>query len=96
MDRFYVDYGAEWRFGGSRFVCHRLYGTWFLALDVENWQVRDWRFDWTIKGGYEFSKLAGIGRKMRFYASYHDGFSYEGQFFKMKTSYGEFGFSWGF
>ncbi|NGX46565.1 MAG: hypothetical protein K940chlam2_01757 [Chlamydiae bacterium] len=96
METFYVDYGAEWRFGGSRFVCHRLYGTWFLALDVENWQVRDWQFDWTIKGGYEFSKLAGIGRKMRLYASYHDGFSYEGQFFKLKTNYGEFGLSWGF
>lgn len=96
MDRFYVEYGAEARFLPSRFCFHQLYGTFFLAFDVQNWQVRDWDFDWTIKGGYEISKLAGIGRKMRLFASYHDGFSYEGQFFLKRTSYGEFGFSWGF
>ncbi len=96
MDRYYVEYGAEWRGLSSRFCYHRLYGTFFLALDVQNWQVRDWDFDWTIKGGYEISKLAGVGRKIRIFAAYHDGFSYEGQFFLMKTRYGEFGFSWGF
>jgi len=96
MDNFYVEYGAEWRFLPTRFHYHRLYGTPFIAIDVQNWQVRDWEFDFTIKAGYEFSKLAGIGRKMRFFASYHHGFSYEGQFFLEKTDYGEFGFSWGF
>lgn len=96
MDNFYVDYGIEYRFLPARFDYHRLYGTWFIAMDVQNWQVRDWNFDFTVKGGYEFSKLAGIGRKMRFYASYHHGYSYEGQFFLERTEYGEFGFSWGF
>lgn len=96
MDTFYVEYGAETRFLSSCFHYQRLYGTFFLALDVQNWQVRDWGFDWTIKGGYEISKLAGIGRKMRLFAAYHDGYSYEGQFFLEKTDYAEFGFSWGF
>jgi len=96
MDTFYVDYGAEFRFWPTRFHYHRIYGTPFIALDVQNWQVRDWGFDFTIKAGYEISKLAGIGRKMRLYGSYHHGYSYEGQFFLEKTNYGEFGFSWGF
>lgn len=96
MDTFYVEYGAELRAFPTRFCFQQLYGTFFLAVDVQNWQVRNWGFDWTVKGGYEISKLAGIGRKIRFFASYHDGFSYEGQFFLEKTNYGEFGFTWGF
>ena len=96
MDNFYVEYGAEARWWATRFCYQRLYGTFFLALDVQNWQVRDWDFDWTIKGGYEISKLQGVGRKMRIFLSYHDGFSYEGQFFLLRTHYGEFGLSWGF
>lgn len=96
MDNFYVEYGAEARFLSTRFCYQRIYGTFFLAVDVQNWQVRDWGFDWTVKGGYEISKLAGVGRKMRLFASYHHGYSYEGQFFKKRTSYGEYGLSWGF
>lgn len=96
MKYVYLDYGAEARFFPKRFCYQRIYGTFFVALDVQNWQVRHWNFDWTIKGGYEISKLAGVGRKMRLFASYHWGYSYEGQFFLKKTRYGEYGFSWGF
>lgn len=96
MDTFYVEYGAEARFFPARFCYQRLYGTFFAAIDVQNWQVREWDFDWTIKAGYEISKLEGVGRKMRLFASYHDGFSYEGQFFLEETNYWEFGLSWGF
>lgn len=96
MKTFYVEYGAELRILGRKFDYHRLYGTPFFAIHLENWQVRNWDLDATFKLGYEFSKLAGIGRKMRLFASYHHGFSYEGQFFKKRTQYGEFGFSWGF
>lgn len=96
MKSFYVEYGAELRILGSKLSYHRLYGTPFLAIDIQNWQVRNWDFDFTVKAGYELSKLAGIGRKMRIYAEYHHGFSEEGQFFLRRTQYGEFGFSWGF
>lgn len=96
MDTFYLEYGAEARFLASRFCYQRLYGTFFLAFDAQNWQIRDWGFDCTIKGGYEISKLEGVGRKMRLFAAYHYGYSYEGQFFLEKTNYGEFGLSWGF
>ncbi|MGC2595392.1 MAG: DUF1207 domain-containing protein [Rhabdochlamydiaceae bacterium] len=92
----YVEYGAELRILGTRFYYHRIYGTPFLAIHFENWQQRHWDVDLTVKLGYEISKLQGVGRKMRVYVDYHNGFSYEGQFFNKRTQYGEFGFSWGF
>jgi hypothetical protein len=96
MKYLYVQYGAELRVLGTKFYYHRLYGTPFFAVHLENWQVRHWDLDATYKIGYEFSKLEGIGRKMRLYIDYHHGFSYEGQFFRKRTQYGEVGFSWGF
>ena len=93
---FYVLYGTEIRAGGTKLSYHRLYGTPFLAIFINNWQQRHWGFDMTVKAGYEFSKLQGIGRKMRLFASYHNGYSWEGQFFNKHTQYGEFGLSWGF
>lgn len=96
MKTFYIEYGAELRILGKKINYHRLYGTPFLAIDIQNWQVRNWDCDVTVKAGYELSKLAGVGRKIRFFASYHHGFSEEGQFFLERTQYGEFGISWGF
>jgi hypothetical protein len=96
MKTFYVEYGAECRFLEKKIDYHRLYGTPFVAVHMENWQARDWGFDISVRLGYEFSRLAGVGRKMRLYADFHHGYSYEGQFFKKKTDYGEVGFSWGF
>jgi hypothetical protein len=95
LQRLYIEYGFEARMFGRKIGYHRLYGTPFFALHVENWQVRHWGFDVTAKLGYELSKLQGIGRKMRIYVDYHNGYSYEGQFFKKRTQYGEVGLSWG-
>ncbi|MBI2743508.1 MAG: DUF1207 domain-containing protein [Chlamydiales bacterium] len=95
MKTFYVEYGMELRLFGKKLDYHRLYGTPFLAIHLENWQVRNWSLDTTIKAGYELSKLQGVGRKMRIYADYHQGFSYEGQFFKKRVKYYEIGLSWG-
>lgn len=92
----YVEYGMELRLLGKKLYYHRLYGTPFFAVHIENWQQRDWNLDATYKLGYEISKLQGIGRKMRLYVDYHHGYSYEGQFFNERTEYGEIGFSWGF
>ncbi len=92
----YVEYGAEFRFLGRNLDYHRLYGTPFLAGHFEHWQARHWDIDATVMLGYEWSKLQGIGRKMRIYADWHKGFSEEGQFFKRHTQYGELGLSWGF
>ncbi len=92
----YVEYGIEWRFWGKRLDYHRLYGTPFIAINLENWEQHHWDLDTTIKAGYELSKLQGVGRKTRFYVDWHHGFSYEGQFFNERVSYGEVGVSWGF
>ena len=81
---------------GKKLYYHRLYGTPFFAIHIENWQQHHWDFDIFAKLGYELSKMQGVGRKMRVYVDYHHGFSYEGQFFNERTEYGEFGFSWGF
>ena len=96
MKTLYVEYGAEFRFMGRNLDYHRLYGTPFIAAHFENWQVRHWGIDATVMIGYEWSKLQGIGRKMRVYIDGHKGFSVEGQFFKRHTQYAEFGLSWGF
>ncbi len=96
MKTFFAKYGAELKLLGKKLYYHQLYGTPFLAIHLENWQVRDWNLDLFVKIGYELSKLQGVGCKMRLYVDYHHGYSYEGQFFLEKTQYGEAGFSWGF
>ncbi|HSX37260.1 MAG TPA: DUF1207 domain-containing protein [Chlamydiales bacterium] len=92
----YLEYGTEVRFLGTKFIKQRLYGTLYLTLHFRNMQELDWNFDGTYRGGYEFSKLQGIGRKFRFYIEYHHGYSYEGQFSKMRDHYMEYNISYGF
>jgi len=92
----YLEYGTEARFLGSKFLKQRLYGTCFIALFWRNVQQLDYNFDGTYRAGYEFSKLAGIGRKFRLYVGYHHGYSLEGQFQKLRTHYFEFNMNYGF
>jgi Protein of unknown function (DUF1207) len=92
----YIEYGTEVRFLGTKFVKQRLYGTLYLTLHFRNMQELDWNFDGTYRGGYEFSKLQGIGRKVRAYIEYHHGYSYEGQFSKMRDHYMQYNISYGF
>jgi hypothetical protein len=96
MKTFYVEYGFEVRLFGRKMYYHGIYGTPFFAVHLENWQARGWNLDSTYKVGYEWSKVQGIGRKARVYADYHQGYSYEGQFFKKRVKYGEVGIAWGF
>lgn len=96
MERVYVEYGAEARFLGKKIYYHRLYGNCIVGVFFRNWQVLHWNMDSTWVAGYEISKLQGVGRKMRILASFHNGYSLEGQFFKRKTTYGTIGFEYGF
>lgn len=91
-----LQYGTELRFLGSKFTKQNLYGTCFIAMQWRNLEQLDYNFDGTYRVGYEFSKLQGIGRKLRFYAGYHHGYSLEGQFAKMRTHYWEFNLNYGF
>lgn len=95
MKVFYIDYGFEFRFWPTRFHYHRLYGSPFIALDVQQWQAVHFRPSLTAQAGYEFSKLQGAGRKVRFFGEYHNGYS-EGQFFKKITEYVAIRASWGY
>ena len=72
---FYFEWGGELRLLGYKSFYHKLYGTAFLAVYVRNWQVNHWRFDGTYMAGYEWSKLQGVGRKMRVFVNYHQGYS---------------------
>ncbi len=92
----YIEYGTEVRFGGKKWYYQKLHGTFFLALHWRNLQQLDWNFDGTYRAGYEFSKLQGIGRKVRFFIGYHHGYSLEGQFAKERTHYMEYDFNYGF
>jgi hypothetical protein len=92
----YIEYGTEARFLGSKFLKQKLYGTCFIALLWRNLEQLDYNFDGTYRMGYEFSKLQGIGRKVRFYIGYHHGYSLEGQFAKMRTHYFEYNLNYGF
>lgn len=95
LNPFYIEYGAEFRAFGTSNYYHRLYGTPYLAIFVRNWQAVHWQFDGTYQLGYEWSKLQGVGRKLRAFLQYHHGYN-EGQFFKDKCAYFSIGFSYGF
>lgn len=92
----YVKWGSEVRLFGQKLDYHKLYGTPFFVVHMENWEQQHWELNQFYMLGYEFSKLQGVGRKMRLYAEYHEGYSYEGQFFNEKVKYAQLGLSWGF
>ncbi len=91
----YLQYGLELRLFGRKRPYHGLYETPFFAMHLANYQQHHWTLDATFMLGYEWSKLQGSGRKARVFLEYHQGFSYEGQFFNERTKYGQVGFSWG-
>ncbi|MEC8307220.1 MAG: DUF1207 domain-containing protein [Chlamydiota bacterium] len=96
---FYVEYGGEWRFFRYKSLYHRLYSACFLAGFFRNWQSNGWSPDINLMVGYEWSKLQGVGRKVRLFYAYRDGYG-DGQFFS-GTYYGRLrysggGLAWGF
>jgi len=95
IDPFYIQYGAEMRMFGSRNFYHRIYGSPFFAFNIANWQQHHWQFETTTQLGYEWSKLQGVGRKVRIFGQFYQGYS-EGQFFNEKTQYWSIRFAYGF
>ncbi|MEX0961863.1 MAG: DUF1207 domain-containing protein [Simkaniaceae bacterium] len=92
---FYIEWGGESRFWGRKYYYHQLYGSFFLAVNFRNWQENDWAFDVSTLLGYEWSKLQGVGRKIRIFGEWHDGYC-EGQFFKDRCSWLSVRLAWGF
>jgi hypothetical protein len=92
----YIIYGFELRILGHRSTCHQLYGQPVLAAYITNTQDHHWNMDANYLLGYEWSKLQGVGRKLRIAVEYHDGYSQDGQWAKKRTNYTTFRFSYGF
>ena len=91
---FYVQYGFEAR--GKRTDFTQLYGQPFLSVHMENWQDTDWKISTSYALGYEWGKMSGIGRKVRLFLEYYQGFSVEGQFSRHRTKYLALCVSYGF
>jgi hypothetical protein len=85
MKPFYVEYGFEAR--GPRRDFNQLYAQPFLAVHMQNWQDLNYALDTTYALGYEWGKIHGIGRRVRAFLEYHQGFSAEGQFSRKRTKY---------
>ncbi len=85
MKPLYVEYGFEAR--GPRTDFKQLFGQPFLAVHMQNWQDVNFAIDTTYALGYEWGKIHGIGRKVRLFLEYHQGFSTEGQFSRHRTKF---------
>jgi hypothetical protein len=92
----YFEYGFEWRFWDRKLSKEGLWGAWFVATFWRSWETFNWRYDGTYLLGYEWSKLQGLGRKLRLYLQGHNGFSLEGQFMRCPTNYFAMVFEYGF
>lgn len=92
----YVEWGAEVRILGERDYFNKLYWQPFLAMNFSSYEEHDWNIDQTYALGIEWSKLQGIGRKIRIFVEYHQGHSFEGQFSKHRCSYSALRLTWGF
>jgi len=92
----YFDCSFELRALGRRCLTHCLYFQPYLAAYFRFWQDVKFHPDATYVAGVELSKLQGVGRKIRAYIEWHDGFSLEGQFMKMRTEYLALALSFGF
>lgn len=98
MSRFYSAAGAELRLMNLGFIdkSDRLYGCPIFAMHFRQNGDFKHHVDATYIAGYEFGKLVGLCRKLRFFVEYHDGYSLEGQFCKIPTNYFSIRMSYGF
>ena len=90
----YAEYGSEVRAFRHNFT--QLFGQPFLAMHFRNYQDTNFDMDVTYALGYEWGKIQGVGRKIRLFMEYHDGFSSEGQFSHKKTNFFGLRLSYGF
>lgn len=90
----YVDYGFEVR--GEKKVFDQLFRQPFLSVFCRNSQENHFNQDLTMALGYEWGKVTNVGRLLRAFLEYHQGFSQEGQFSHKKSDYLALKLSYGF
>jgi len=98
MEPFYSAIGAELRLLRLGFIdrCDRLYGCPIYGMHFRQNGSFKHHIDATYILGYEFGKMVGLCRKLRFFMEYHDGYSLEGQFSKCPTHYFSVRVSYGY
>jgi len=98
LKRWFVQGGSEIRLYRLGFVdyCQHLYGTPIFAMNFFYRPNFHGRVDATYILGYEFGKLSGLQRRLRAFVEYHDGYSVEGQFCKLRTTYLSLRLTYGF
>ena len=93
---FYFQYGTEIRVFGCRNCFNKLYVQPFFAMNLLNWQEHNYSLDATYLLGLEYSNIQGVGRKFRIFGEYHNGYSVEGQFCRVRSSYAAIRIAYGF
>jgi hypothetical protein len=93
---FYLLYGAEKRLAPRKNFHHKTFWQPYIACHINQSQTTNWKPDITGVIGIEWSRMEGIGRKVRLYLEAHHGFSLEGQFSKMRNDYWSINLSYGF
>lgn len=89
-----IEYGCNYLFNSFKINLANLIATPYLGLYFRNWEDNRWKLDSSIAIGYQWNK--SYGRKMRFFIEAHDGFSFEGQFSKLRTRYLAIKLSYGY
>lgn len=93
---FYFEAGTEIRAFGGRDCFNRLYIQPFLAMHFRCWEEHNYNLDQTYALGVEWSKIQGVGRKVRLWLEYHNGYSKEGQFARERVDYFGIKMNYGF
>lgn len=98
FSRFYSALGAELRLLRLGFYdCKNIiYGCPIFGMHFRGSNDYKNHIDATYVLGYEFGKLSGLYRRLRFFLEYHDGYSCEGQFSKHATNYFSIRATYGF
>lgn len=91
---FYCEWGVELRPFGMREA--NIHAQPIFAMHFRMWEEHNFSVDQTYILGMEWSKFQGIGRKIRAFFEYHQGFSREGQFIRDRSDYYGFRVSYGF
>ncbi len=98
IGRFFASAGAELHLSQLGFIDAKsqVYGRPFYGMHFHFQTEHEKHINQTYVLGYEWGKLCGLQRILRAYVEYHDGYSWEGQFFNRPTNYLSIRVSYGY
>lgn len=92
----YFEAGTEIRVFGYRSCYDKLYIQPFFAMHFRSWEEHNYSVDQTYVLGLEYSKIQDVGKKVRLFMEYHNGYCNEGQFIRERCDYFALRFMYGF